>query len=188
MPTFHIYPAEQDAVSDTKLKRRISSAVWSNINAGLICDKQIQKFEAIASKTGSTSANKVVEAIRAATKIEVKTMSEQDTTSRVRITVHCRQIKHSLIDSFDNNVIAKCRRRTPSSSPEIPFVDELLQADKDIRITFTHNAKENIATLIKNHSKNWNGKSLWLENILEDACSKMNDNIWFAINGGNENA
>jgi len=148
------------------LNKKIISLLWSKLLALILEDEQIKVFEKVAAKTGSSSVEKFVNAVRRSIKVEVKPMSEDGMVTHCRVVTSVRRLKDLILDGLDNNLIAKARRRTPSKEPELEFLGEVLAAETDYIFSFTHNAKDNSILLIKNNNKHWAGKSSWLENLI----------------------
>ena len=148
------------------LNKKIINILWSNLLALMLNDEQIKLFAKVAQKTGGTSVEKFTNAVRRSLRVEVKPMSKDGTATHVRLLTSVRRLKDLILAGLDNNLIAKARRRTPNTSPELHFLGEVLEAETDYIFTFTHNAKDNSILLIRNNNKHWAGKSSWLENLI----------------------
>ena len=153
---------------------KIINILWSKLLALILEDEQIKVFEKVAVRTGSSSVDKFVNAVRRSMKVEVKPMSEDGMVTHCRVVTSVRRLKDLILDGLDNKLIAKSRRRTPSKEPELEFLGEVLAAETDYIFSFTHNAKDNSILLIRNNNKHWAGKSSWLENLIFRSISDIN--------------
>ena len=176
---YRIYKTSDSNTGDSVVKDRVGGCVWSCIEAAVRVDKQFQKFGEISSKTGAINCDRLLDGIRRATKIQVNPTSKDGAENNVRVMVCNRRLKNYIVDNLDNNVVHKCRRRSPSQDAEIPFIDEVLSEDKEYVYSFRHNAKDNTSNMIKKHNPHWSGKLCWMERILLAACQQSNDNIYF---------
>ena len=176
---YKVYRSGGEHREDTKVKDRLGSCVWSCVEAAIRVDSQFQKFGELASKTGSIDCGRLLDAIRRATRIQIKSTSEDGAVNNVRLIICSRRLKNSILDNLDNNIINKCRRRTPSKGAVIPFIDEILGADKEHVYSFRHNAKTNQVVNIANNNSHWSGRLCWIEKIMLAASQQCNDNIYF---------
>jgi hypothetical protein len=154
---------------------KIINILWSKLLALILEDEQIKVFGKVAEKTGGSSVDKFVNAVRRSMKVEVKPMSEDGMVTHCRVVTSVRRLKDLILDGLDNNLIARARRRTPSKSPELYFLGEVLAAETDYVFSFTHNAKDNSILLIKNNNQHWAGKCSWLEKLIFRSINQITE-------------
>ena len=103
-------------------KITITDILLDNLQRVLQSDEELAEFNKVASKTGSSSSEKIIDAIRSVSRIDVNKQNNRSGINIVRLTIPTARLKSLLMDSFDNNVMSKAKRRSSVRGADLGFV------------------------------------------------------------------
>jgi len=184
---------------DQQIHRKIIDALIQNFVLTLNFDQQMKTFSELTSgknqrlqessdckRSGCLfDGQDLVETIVNNTRIHINNTNEFN--RQVIVQINTNEIRDKIINRIDNHTLSLSRSRLTGDQPAIPFLAELTDPKRQIRLSFIHNSRENTVKRIVNDSSGLSRKAGWLESVLRSAIEKLDDSIHFVLEGENEN-
>lgn len=185
MPTITLTHHHQHQDSD-RLKRRIKSALWSNIQANLFLDQGGKALLEITKDDEVFNLNKFSAGLNKATSFEVTQVAKESKVYQVRIQVKPSKLKDSFIDIISNKVNSFMRKRTPDGTNPLGFLDEIVKSTETALYAFSFNTDKVSVTNINSIRTAHRSPNKWLDGLIYKSIEGMNDVIFFNMETNNE--
>jgi len=164
------------------IHNKINECLIQNINIVLNKDIQVQRFHDITKDRTTFNGEDLIGSIIWNTRFHIKELSNPDNRN-VIVSINTRSLRTEIFDKLDGYTLSRCRKRDAQNDPEIPFLSELVNPRRNVRLAFCHNANKNKVSHIKNQSSGESRKVGWLEKKILEAIEMTDNNIWFCLEG-----
>ena len=178
MPTIRL--THQHQLQDQDLiKRRIKSAIWSNIQSALAVDAGGKYLLHTTKDSNTFNFNTFAAGLNKATAIDVTQVGKDTPVYQVRIKVNPSKLKDSFIDALTNKVNSLMRKRSPDGSSPLGFLDQIVKSSETALFAFSFNVEKNLVSNINNIRTAHRSPSRWIDGLIYKSIDQMNDSIFF---------
>lgn len=178
MTTIILTKHHQHADADN-LKRRIKSAIWSNIHSNLAVDRGGRSLLQHTKNTDTFNFNTFAAALNRATTFEISQVGNIGSVYQVRIKVSPSKLKDGFIDILTNKINALMRKRSPDGNNPLGFLDEIVKSTETALYAFSFNAEQNLVSNINSIRTSHRSPNRWLDGLIYKSIEDMNNNLFF---------